>query len=235
MKNDFDAVRKIIESQYTIDIKGNPLRASWQIASDKKLQEYLELMLDRLGKFSSDNIGNIDIPNTVYHGSIRSGIKNLDPTRGQGYGAWWQSDLHEAANFAISRSTDPRSIRNRKFYDGAEPTVYAGNLDIKQLAVFPNEDALYGLAIPFESDSEEIRLNNWAFDHPHLAREVLLSQGYDGIYLLAEKTIATTTPDAHEIVGEYPAIPIFNKHVRPRLEAQHPGKDYYAHVPKDLS
>lgn len=232
MKDNFEAAGVIVKA-LNLDEDGEPrLRADWEIVAEQMDIDYLQTMLPRIRALSEEQTGKFVVPDPVYHGGTQSGLTSLDPSKGQGYGTWFQDGLHEAAHFAVSRSTHQDSDGNRAFYEGYAPSVYEARLNVQRYAVFRSEEDLYRLAVPEEGDSEDIAFNNWAFRNPHAAREVLVSQGYDGIYLMDRHTFAAIKPEAIEIVGEYEAIPIFNVRVRPKIEAKFPDHDLYGHVPK---
>ncbi len=206
--------------------KGN----DWQAESLKSEQRYIDTMLRRIEEYSRENAGDIDVPDSLYHASLKKGLTHLAPTLGQGLGVWFQEDLVESSHFAVSRSHDPMTSEP---YPDADPSIYEVHLNVEKFAVFPNEISLYGLSIPQDGDENDNDLNfpPGRFSDLHEVRKVLEGAGYDGIYLQAEDTFSVIKADAIKIVREHDPVPIFNEHVRPKLSNRF-GEDPFPFVPE---
>lgn len=167
----------------------------------------------RIREFSEDNKAAVHIPSPLYHASMNAGLTTLDPEKGQGFGIWMQPKLKEAAHFALSRSTNPNSGQR---YDGVSPTIYEIEPNFKNLAIFPNESALYDFSV-----DEEV---SYLGINYHQMRKLLLSEGYDGIFLMKEQTLSAIVSSSITVKEEYDAVPFYMDLVRPELVARF-GKD----------
>lgn len=203
----------------TDDFKPVSIYSSFRQMSDlpeiQTLKSRADIMesLSRIREFSSKNSAELHISSPLYHASLYAGLKILDPSKGQGFGIWMQTKLKEAAHFALSRSTNPDSGQR---YDGVSPTIYEIETNFKNLAIFPNEFALYAFSVGEERPYRGINY--------HQMRKLLESEGYDGIFLIEQKTISAIVPTAINIIAEHNAIPFYVDLVRPGLVARF-GKD----------
>lgn len=201
------------------DSKPSSIHSSFRQMSDlpeiQTLKSRADVMesLRRIREFSEENRASVQIFSPLYHASLYAGLKNLDPEKGQGFGIWMQSKLREAAHFALSRSTNPNSGQR---YDGVSPTIYEIEPNFKNLAIFPNESALYAFSVSENSPYLGIGY--------HQIRKLLESEGYDGIFLIEEQTISAIVSTAINIIEEHNAIPFYVDLVRPGLVARF-GKD----------
>lgn len=169
--------------------------------------------LDKIRVFSSHHQDSIHLPSPLYHASLYAGLHFLDPDQGQGFGIWMQGNLKEAAHFAVSRSRNPGTGKN---YDGANPTIYEIEPTFKNLAIFPDEAALYSFSVDSNADSCGLTY--------HEMRRSLEGAGYDGIFLLKEKTVAAMISSTLRIKGEHDAIPLYTTLVKLDLVSRF-GKD----------
>lgn len=194
-----------------------------EIAAAEK--HYQEVMLARIADLSQSQKDAIVIPDPAYHASKYSELETLDPEMGQGLGVWFRDDLDGAAHFCVSRCSHPMTGER---YEGVEPTIYEAKLNVKNFAVFPNEQALYSMSIPEEGDPDELHYAPGKFNEFSGIRETLKAAGYDGIYLMEEGTLSVLDSSAIEVVEEHDPIPIFNEHVRPHLSSRHDGEEPYS-------
>lgn len=201
------------------DLKPVSIHSSFRQISDlpeiQKLKSRADVMesLRRIKEFSEENRASVHIPSLLYHASLHAGLEILDPDKGQGFGIWMQPKLKEAAHFAVSRSINPNSGQR---YEGVSPTIYEIEPQFKNLAIFPNESALYAFSVCEEAPY-------LAIDY-HQMRKLLESEGYDGIYLLEEKTVSAIAATSINIKQEHNAVPFYIDLVRPGLVARF-GKD----------
>lgn len=201
------------------DSKPSSIHSSFRQMSDlpeiQKLKSRADVMesLDQIREFSEENKASLQISSPLYHASLYAGLEALDPDKGQGFGIWMQPNLKEAAHFALSRSTNPNSGQR---YEGVSPTIYEIEPQFKNLAIFPNESVLYAFSVCEESLYLGINY--------HQMRKLLESEGYDGIYLLEEKTVSAIAATSINIKQEHNAVPFYIDLVRPGLVARF-GKD----------
>lgn len=167
----------------------------------------------KIHAFSEQNAHQIHLPAPLYHASIYANLTQLSPEKGQGFGVWMQGNLKEAAHFAVCRSFD---ILTGKPYEGTAPSIYEMETSFKKIAIFPNESALYAFSIDGKN-----RPVDFSF---HQMRDALSQDGYDGIYLLAEKTISSISAETIQIKREMNAIPLYQELVLPSL-IQKLGRD----------
>ena len=192
-----------------------PFRQISDLPEIQKLKSRADVMdsLRRIREFSEENKAAVYIPSPLYHASLYASLEILDPGKGQGFGIWMQPKLKEAAHFALSRSTNPNSGQR---YDGVSPTIYEIEPHFKNLAIFPNESALYAFSVCEESPYLGI-------DY-HQMRKLLQSEGYDGIFLLKEQTVSAIVSSSVTVKEEHDAVPLYMDLVRPGLVARF-GRD----------
>jgi len=178
----------------------------------KSRAEVVESLL-RIREFSEDNKTSVVMPSPLYHASLQAGLTTLDPEKGQGFGIWMQPKLKEAAHFALSRSTNPNSGQR---YDGVTPTIYEIEPNFKNLAIFPDESALYAFSV-------DEGMPHLGIDY-HQMRKLLQSEDYDGIFLLKEQTVSAIVASSITIKEEHDAVPLYMDLVRPGLLARF-GRD----------
>lgn len=169
--------------------------------------------LRRIREFSEENKSGVHVPSPLYHASLQAGLTTLDPQKGQGFGIWMQPKLKEAAHFAVSRSTNPNSGQR---YEGVSPTIYEIEPNFKNLAIFPNESALYAFSVCEEAPYLGI-------DY-HQMRKLLQGEGFDGIFLLKEQTVSGIVSSSIAVKEEHDAVPLYMDLVKPSLVARF-GKD----------
>ena len=169
--------------------------------------------LNQIKLFSVKNAQVPLLPTVLYHASLYSGLKRLDPEKGQGFGIWMQGKIKEAAHFALSRSTNPMTGQR---YDGVSPTVYEMDAQFKKLAIFPDEVSLYSFSV--HQNNQNLNLS-----YQHM-RQLLVAEGFDGIFLMKEQTVSAIVPDAISIKIEHDAIPLYTDLVKPELVSRF-GRD----------
>lgn len=203
----------------TDDLKPVSIFSCFRQISDlpeiQKLKSRADVMesLRRIREFSEENRASVHISSLLYHASLHAGLEILDPEKGQGFGIWMQPKLKEAAHFAVSRSTNPNSGQR---YEGVSPTIYEIEPNFKNLAIFPNESALYAFSVCEEDPYLGI-------DY-HQMRKLLQSEGFDGIFLLKEQTVSAIVSSSITVKQEHDAVPFYIDLVRPELLARF-GKD----------
>lgn len=178
-------------------------------------KSYLDEMLRRLEQQSLSVKNTIETPSPLYHASIRKNLTVLDPAIGQGLGIWLLGDLRQAAHFCVSRATDPRAYPGSRYID-ADPSIYEVRATMSRIAVFPNEVSLYHFYIEQDHDPAYYPLYSM-HTCMHDTRDLLLSEGYNAIHLLAEGTFSVIQADAIEIVQAHDPFPIYNRSIRDGL------------------
>lgn len=203
----------------TDDSKPSSIHSSFRQMSDlpeiQKLKARADVAesLRRIREFSEENRASVHISSLLYHASLQAGLTTLDPQKGQGFGIWMQPKLKEAAHFALSRSTNPNSGQR---YDGVTPTIYEIEPNFKNLAIFPDESSLYAFSVGEEGPYLGINY--------HQMRKLLQSEGYDGIFLLKEKTVSAIVSSSIAVKEEHDAVPLYMDLVKPSLVARF-GRD----------
>lgn len=187
---------------------------NWQDVARERAENYTTVMLDRIARLSAKQQDSINLPNTLYHASLHSGLETLDPKKGQGLGVWFQDDLAEASHFCVSRSRDPYSGEQ---YTDTDPSIYEAKLNVQKFAIFPDEISLYHMKIFENGDGDELMFPPSSVNNMDNVREKLREAGYDGIYLIREGTFSVINSAAIEIVKEHDPYPIYDEHIKPNL------------------
>ncbi len=198
-------------------------------AAQERTQRYYDVMLGRIARLSEQHKDSIQVPERLFHGGLRGGLKALDPEVGQGLGVWFQKDLIETAHYCVSRNTQTSTLTP---YPNTAPSIYEVSLNVKKFAVFPDELSLYSLAIVEPGDDNDLRFYPPSELHNlHNVRRTLVAAGYDGIHLLDRQTFSALDSQAITIIREHDPIPLYNEHIRPKFEGSSFG-DPYPWVPE---
>lgn len=180
--------------------------ADWEQEAQERTRRYIEVMLERIERFSEQNRDSFEVPDRLYHASVYTGLPLLDPEIGQGLGVWFQDSLVSAAEIGVYRCLNPKT---GKPYEDTNPSIYEAALNIKNFAVFPDEGSLYQMAIQNPDDDYDLRFKPQAFFDLHNIRRALVSAGYDGVYLLREETFSALDSRAITIVREHDPFHIY--------------------------
>jgi hypothetical protein len=118
----------------------------------------------------------MDLPAMGYHGSPRSGIKNLDPEKGEGIGTWFFPE-ESASGVALFAG---RSFFGRMQETEPAPTVYKAEVHSSKTAVFESEDEMrcLGLLDFFNASGSSFQPCERSE-----VRQALLRHGFDSIFL----------------------------------------------------
>ena len=185
----------------------------WEKKIEERARRYHDVMLERIARFSEQNKGFIQVPDTLYHSSVYSNLPFLDPEIGQGLGVWFQDDLSSAAEIGVFRCLDPLTGTP---YPNTCPSIYEATLNVKSFAIFPDEGALYQMAIQEPEDDDDLKFKPQEFYDLHNIRRALVGAGYDGIYLLREETFSALDSQAITIIREHDPYEIYNRDSGPQ-------------------